>query len=82
MAEPYGGGADLLTARSAWSPPALSYGQYTGRPGGRFTYREGKAEAIRELAEREGIYLAASWADRDSEPRPADAARGRAPVGG
>ena len=28
-------------------------GHYTGRPGGPFTYREGKAEAIRELAERE-----------------------------
>jgi HAD superfamily hydrolase (TIGR01490 family) len=42
-------------------------GQYTGRPGGPFTYREGKAEAIRELAEREGIDLAASWAYSDSE---------------
>ena len=28
-------------------------GHYTGREGGPFTYREGKAEAIRELAERE-----------------------------
>ena len=37
-------------------------GQYTGRPGGPFTYREGKAQAIRELAEREGIDLAASYA--------------------
>jgi HAD superfamily hydrolase (TIGR01490 family) len=42
-------------------------GQYTGRPGGPFTYREGKAEAIRDLAEREGIDLAASWAYSDSE---------------
>jgi HAD superfamily hydrolase (TIGR01490 family) len=42
-------------------------GQYTGRPGGPFTYREGKAQAIRELAEREGIDLAASWAYSDSE---------------
>ncbi len=42
-------------------------GTYTGRAGGPFTYREGKAQAIRELAEREGIDLAASWAFSDSE---------------
>jgi HAD superfamily hydrolase (TIGR01490 family) len=42
-------------------------GVYTGRPGGPFTYREGKAQAIRELAEREGIELAESWAYSDSE---------------
>jgi len=42
-------------------------GEYTGRPGGPFTYREGKAEAIRELAELEGIDLSASWAYSDSE---------------
>ncbi len=42
-------------------------GQYTGRPGGPFTYREGKAEAIRALAEREDIDLAASWGYSDSE---------------
>ena len=42
-------------------------GSYTGRPGGPFTYREGKAEAIRQLAEREGIDLSASWAYSDSE---------------
>jgi HAD superfamily hydrolase (TIGR01490 family) len=42
-------------------------GQYTGRAGGPFIYREGKAQAIRELAEREGIDLAASWAYSDSE---------------
>jgi HAD superfamily hydrolase (TIGR01490 family) len=42
-------------------------GYYTGRAGGPFTYREGKAEAIRELARREGIDLAASWAYSDSE---------------
>jgi len=42
-------------------------GQYTGRPGGPFTYREGKAVAIRELAEREDIDLAVSWAYSDSE---------------
>src|ERR687884_1044280 len=42
-------------------------GRYTGRAGGPFTYREGKAQAIRELAGREGIDLAASWAYSDSE---------------
>jgi HAD superfamily hydrolase (TIGR01490 family) len=42
-------------------------GVYTGRPGGPFTYREGKAQAIRELAERENIDLSASYAYSDSE---------------
>ena len=42
-------------------------GQYTGREGGVFTYREGKAQAMREVAEREGIDLSASWAYTDSE---------------
>ncbi len=42
-------------------------GHYTGRAGGPFTYREGKAEAIRDLAAREEIDLAASWAYSDSE---------------
>ena len=42
-------------------------GVYTGRADGPFTYREGKAEAIRELAAREGIDLAASYAYSDSE---------------
>jgi HAD superfamily hydrolase (TIGR01490 family) len=42
-------------------------GVYTGRPDGPFTYRDGKAQAIRELAAREGIDLAASWAYSDSE---------------
>jgi phosphoserine phosphatase len=42
-------------------------GVYTGRPGGPFTYREGKAHAIRALAEEEGIDLDASWAYSDSE---------------
>jgi HAD superfamily hydrolase (TIGR01490 family) len=42
-------------------------GVYTGRPEGPFTYREGKAEAIREVAAREGISLADSWAYSDSE---------------
>jgi HAD superfamily hydrolase (TIGR01490 family) len=42
-------------------------GIYTGRPAGPFTYREGKAEAIREIAAREGIDLAESYAYSDSE---------------
>jgi HAD superfamily hydrolase (TIGR01490 family) len=42
-------------------------GHYTGRAGGPFTYREGKAQAIRELAERESIDLTASWGYSDSE---------------
>jgi HAD superfamily hydrolase (TIGR01490 family) len=42
-------------------------GVYTGRPVGLFVYRSGKAEAIRELAEREGFDLAACWAYSDSE---------------
>src|SRR2546423_2012341 len=42
-------------------------GVYTGKPDGPFTYREGKAQAIREVAEREGIDLAESYAYSDSE---------------
>ena len=42
-------------------------GVYTGKPGGVFTYREGKAVAIRELAAREGLDLEASYAYSDSE---------------
>jgi HAD superfamily hydrolase (TIGR01490 family) len=42
-------------------------GRFTGRAGGPFTYREGKAEAIRQLAAREDLDLAASWAYSDSE---------------
>ena len=42
-------------------------GVYTGKPAGPFTYREGKAIAIRELAEREGIDLTESYAYSDSE---------------
>ncbi len=45
----------------------ISGGVYTGRPDGPFTYREGKAQAIRELAEREGIDLEQSYAYSDSE---------------
>jgi phosphoserine phosphatase len=42
-------------------------GVYTGRPEGHFTYREGKAAAIRELAEQENIDLSVSYAYSDSE---------------
>jgi HAD superfamily hydrolase (TIGR01490 family) len=42
-------------------------GVYTGRPEGPFTYREGKAEAIRQVAAGEGIDLAESYAYSDSE---------------
>jgi HAD superfamily hydrolase (TIGR01490 family) len=42
-------------------------GVYTGKPAGPFTYREGKAVAIRELAEREGIDLTESYGYSDSE---------------
>jgi HAD superfamily hydrolase (TIGR01490 family) len=42
-------------------------GHYTGRPAGPFTYREGKAQAIRELAAEQDIDLERSWAYSDSE---------------
>jgi HAD superfamily hydrolase (TIGR01490 family) len=42
-------------------------GVYTGKADGPFTYREGKAEAIRQLAASEGIDLAESYAYSDSE---------------
>jgi HAD superfamily hydrolase (TIGR01490 family) len=41
-------------------------GVYTGRVSGLFAYHTGKADAIRELAEREGIDLAQSYAYTDS----------------
>jgi HAD superfamily hydrolase (TIGR01490 family) len=42
-------------------------GRYTGRPAGPFNYREGKVISMAEIAEREGIDLAASFAYSDSE---------------
>jgi HAD superfamily hydrolase (TIGR01490 family) len=42
-------------------------GVYTGNADGPFTYREGKAQAIRERAEAEGIDLNESYAYSDSE---------------
>src|SRR5205823_3603009 len=41
-------------------------GVYTGAPEGPFVYGEGKAAAIRDMAERDGFDLAASWAYSDS----------------
>jgi HAD superfamily hydrolase (TIGR01490 family) len=45
----------------------VSDGRYTGRADGPFNYREGKVLSLRELAAREGIDLAASYAYSDSE---------------
>jgi HAD superfamily hydrolase (TIGR01490 family) len=45
----------------------IANGIYTGRATGVFVYSAGKAQAIEELAEREGIDLAASYAYSDSE---------------
>ena len=42
-------------------------GRYTGAAAGPFNYREGKVLALRELAAREGLDLAASYAYSDSE---------------
>ena len=42
-------------------------GVYTGEPAGLFVYRSDKARAIEQLAQREGIDLAASYAYSDSE---------------
>ena len=42
-------------------------GAYTGRAIEPFTYRDGKAEAMRRLAAREGLDLEASYAYSDSE---------------
>ncbi len=42
-------------------------GVFTGKPVGLFVYRAQKAQAIEELAAREGIDLAASYAYSDSE---------------
>jgi HAD superfamily hydrolase (TIGR01490 family) len=42
-------------------------GVYTGEPDGPFTYREGKVEAIKELADVEGFELDRCYAYSDSE---------------
>ena len=56
-------------------------GVYTGRPDGPFTYREGKAEAIRELAGARGHRPRRVVRVLGLRVRPADAARGRPPGG-
>jgi HAD superfamily hydrolase (TIGR01490 family) len=45
----------------------ISDGVYTGRPSGRFMYRAGKAQAIAQLAHREGYALSECYAYSDSE---------------
>jgi HAD superfamily hydrolase (TIGR01490 family) len=64
--------ADLLARVLAFdgglgSRSEIVDGRYTGRPAGPFNYREGKVLSMRELAEREGIDLDASYAYSDSE---------------
>ena len=59
--------ARVRRRRSAPSSPSVADGVYTGEPEGLFIYRSEKAEAIRQLAEREGIDLAESYAYSDSE---------------
>ena len=64
--------ADLLAHVLAFdgglgSRSEIVAGRYTGRPAGPFNYREGKVTSMRELAEREGVDLAASYAYSDSE---------------
>ena len=49
------------------TPYEVRDGRYTGRLEGPFTYRDGKAEALREVAAAEGIDLAGSYAYSDSE---------------
>src|SRR5580700_3104256 len=64
--------ADLLALVLAFdgglgSRSEIVDGRYTGRPGGPFNYREGKVLSMRELADRVGIDLEASYAYSDSE---------------
>lgn len=64
--------ADLLAHVLAFdgglgSRSEIVEGRYTGRPAGPFNYREGKVLSMRDLAEREGIDLDASFAYSDSE---------------
>jgi HAD superfamily hydrolase (TIGR01490 family) len=64
--------ADLLASVLAFdgglgSRSEIVDGRYTGRPAGPFNYREGKVVSMRELADRVGIDLAASYAYSDSE---------------
>lgn len=64
--------ADLLAHVLAFdgglgSRSEIVEGVYTGRAAGPFNYREGKPVSMRQLAEREGIDLASSYAYSDSE---------------
>ena len=64
--------ADLLARVLAFdgglgSRSEIVDGRYTGRPAGPFNYREGKVLAMRDVAERDGVELAASYAYSDSE---------------
>ena len=64
--------ADLLALVLAFdgglgSRSEIVDGRYTGRPDGPFNYREGKVLSMREVAQREGIELASSYAYSDSE---------------
>jgi HAD superfamily hydrolase (TIGR01490 family) len=64
--------ADLLALVLAFdgglgSRSEIVDGRYTGRPGGPFNYREGKVLSMRDVAERDGIELASSYAYSDSE---------------
>src|SRR3954453_16518065 len=51
---------------AAGSKLAKRDGLYTGRFDGPFCYGEGKPKRMREIAERDGLDLAASWAYSDS----------------
>lgn len=65
--------ADILAAVMAFDGAIGSQiseivdGVYTGKPAGLFVYRAGKAQAIVEMAAREDIDLAGSYAYSDSE---------------
>jgi HAD superfamily hydrolase (TIGR01490 family) len=64
--------ADLLAHVLAFdgglgSRSEIVHGRYTGRAAGAFNYREGKVISMREIAERQGIDLGASFAYSDSE---------------
>lgn len=64
--------ADLLARVLAFdgglgSRSEIVDGRYTGRAAGPFNYREGKVLTMAELAERDGLDLASSYAYSDSE---------------
>jgi HAD superfamily hydrolase (TIGR01490 family) len=64
--------ADLLARVLAFdgglgSRSEIVDGRYTGRPAGPFNYREGKVLSMRDVAARDSIDLAASYAYSDSE---------------